>query len=82
MNLKTIIHFDRFTDAERDEYAQAWQEAGGTVADAECSTPWCCPWEWAGSRELYLPSEYTMVDIARAMLREYPEAAAEHDTNW
>lgn len=79
MTIKNIITIDfrRFTDEEQEEYAQAWKDAGGTVADADCAAPWCCPWLWAGpcTFDLDLPPDYSIADIARAMLSEYPEAA-------
>lgn len=84
VTIKTTIDFKRFTDEEQEAYAEAWKDAGGTMLDAECASPWCCPWLWAGTGtfDLDLPPDYSMDDVARAMLSEYPEAAAERDQDW
>ena len=74
---KTTIDFNRFTLEEQEAYVEAWKDAGGTVEDFSCATPWGFPWLWAGTCtfDLDLPPDYGIDDIARAMLSKYPEAA-------
>lgn len=73
--MKTTINFENFSEQKREEYAEAWKDVGGTIADADSGSPWCCPWFW-GTKviELELPENYTVKDVAAAMLEAYPEA--------
>ena len=71
-----IINFSALSDTERDRYTEAWEALGGTMEDADCATPWCAPWFWADGMGLDLPEDYTLEDLAEAVLEAFPEARA------
>lgn len=73
--MKCAVNFRHMkSEAMREAYASAWEEAGGTVEDTDTPAPYCCPWFWAGVELLDLPECHTLGDIARAMLDLHPEA--------
>lgn len=70
------INFSAFSDKERDRYTEAWESLGGTMEDIDTATPWACPWLWADGMGFDLPGDYTLEDLAEAVLEAFPEARA------
>lgn len=44
--IPVILDTMKLSDEQKEKFVEGWEEAGGTMADAESDTPWCAPWEW------------------------------------
>lgn len=44
--IPVTVDTTKLTDEQKGHFVEGWEEAGGTMDDAESDTPWCAPWLW------------------------------------